>query len=220
MNGNVKTFKDARNVLAQWHIATFSTADIDISKSKEVKIERDKMKIAMEKLEKVNNGHHGLGTVEELEERIATCESEIARISAECDERKKMYEDALKKGFDLVSKELVKAMATYVEDMSVKNETAMLSAVVTWFKDLGLEISTTDALAFTSKVGVRVTTNGQKARTSNHTCAIKGNAFKKLWLSIVCDNPSIKNVLPLYKWENVFEKKVAKRAEKTVADNK
>lgn len=220
MNGNVKTFKDARNILAQWHIATFSTADINVSKSKEVKIEREKIAIQTEKLEKVRNGHHGLGTVEEIEERIASANAEIARITAECAERASIYEDALKKGKELVTKELLKSIVTYVEDSTSKNETAMLSEVVAWFKNLGLEISTTDAMEFTCKLGVKVASNGQMCRTSNHTSAIKGDSLKKLWLSIVCDNKSIRAVLPLYKWENVFEKKVAKRAEKSVADNK
>lgn len=220
MNANVKTFKDARNILAQWHVATFSKADISISKSKEVKIEKDKIAIQSEKLEKTRNGQHGFGTIEEIEERIATANAEIERISAECEERAKVYDDALKNGLALVTKELTKSIVTYVEDSTSKNETALLTEVVAWFKNLGLDISTTDAMEFTCKLGVKVSSKGQMCRTSNHTSAIKGEPLKKLWLSIVCDNKAIRSVLPLYKWENVFENKVSKRAEKKVSENK
>jgi len=220
---NAKSAKAFRDTLALWHIADFNKADADVTKSVYIKgrlacIETNENCIA--KAEAKGQKTYGKKSIEKLQAEIAQFKADIdaerERVSALKDE----YDKDTVKGLDLVTDEVVKAVIERSQDVYSAETLANLQiALSEWFVSNGFADATPENVGLYA-----VAISGQMKQSSRGKC--KNNthnkvftskdtkAVKNLLLGAICDEPTMKSILPIHKWENVIEKKTKKNTDK------
>lgn len=216
VNANVKSFKARRELLGAWHVAMHSVHDTKLESNELLNSLRSQLKTYNERLEKINNGHHGLGTADEVSAKIDAVNADIKNEVDACVGRVDIYADAIKSAEDTVSKEFCKAIVAYANNVyDSANEISALTAIVSWFKDGGLDIDTDMASDLLRNFGSKKSNHKTACQKYRHTQAsVSVKTVPSLFISSVCDHPSINSVLPLYKYEYVFEEKALKRGRK------
>ena len=216
---NSKSGKTFRDTLALWHIADFNKADADVTKSiyikgREACIATDEDQIA--KAQAKGQKTYGKKSIEKLQAEIAQFKADIdaerERVSALKDE----YDKDTIKGLDLVTDEVVKAVIERSQDVYSAETLANLQiALSERFVGNGFSDATPENVGLYA-----VAISGQMKQSSRGKCknnthnkvftSKDSKAVKNLLLGAICDEPTMKAILPIHKWENVIEKKTKK----------
>lgn len=217
LNLNVKDMKNFRDTLALWHIADFKKADADISKNKFVKNCLGTIANDEELLARIDNGtFNGTMTREELlaeiESQKALVKNERERVASLKDE----FDKDTQKGLAIIPESLVNALISAAADMfSADKEQIVIDELVDWFKSNGAKNVVADDVtryARCAYAGIRVSGAKGKCLNQCHNTTEKSLKMKNIFLGAICDEPTMKAILPVHKWENIIEKKTKKSA--------
>ena len=220
---NSKSGKAFRDTLALWHIADFNKADADVTKSVYIKgrmacIETNETCIA--KAETKGQKTYGKKSIEKLQAEIAQFKADIEAERERVSALKEEYDKDTIKGLDLVTDDVVNAViersADVYSDTTLDN---LKSALAEWFKANGFADADADGVTpYATAISgqMKQSSRGKcKNNTHNKVFTVKDTkAVKNLLLGAICDEPTMKSILPIHKWENVIEKKTKKNADK------
>ena len=215
LNLNAKELKSFRDTLALYHVADFNKADADITKSKYVRQRELIIKSNLESITKIDKGEAktvGGKNKAQIEAQNVELKNEINAKREEIASLKEEYDKDVKNGIALITEDLRSALKAYLENAYKEElENALSDAIAKWFNDNGAKSATAlDVKKFVRPLGVIRGSNRTKCMTNNHTRAISGKGLDELFLGIICDEPTVKALLPIKKWENVIEKKTKK----------
>lgn len=218
INLNAKELKNFRDTLALYHIADFKKADADVSKSSYIRSRQVLIDSNAESIAKIDASKGQIKTIggkskKQIEEQTAEFRREIDAKRAEISALKEEYDKDLQKGLALITEDLRAALKGYVTDIyNTQAESALYDAVVAWFKENGAtSASKLDIACFIRPLGVVRGSARTKCMTDKHTRSVGGKTLDELFLGIVCDEPTVKKLLPIHKWENVIEKKTRQK---------
>lgn len=216
LNLNEKALKDFRDTLALYHIADFNKADADVTKNKYVKNLQGSIKTNYERMAKIENGDKTLGDVtieslqEEIEEFQAKIDKEVKRIKA----LKAEYDKDIAKGEELVPDVLVNAMIKCAKNaFDADAESQFVSELVNWFKTNGASKVVADDVQRYARIAysaIRINSSKGKCELDMHNGVEKDKKARQLFLNAICDEPTMRSILPIYKWQNVISKKTRK----------
>lgn len=213
MQFNSKDAKNFRDTLALWHIADFKKADADITRNKFIAGRQTMIDTDKERLGKIEAGDATLGNKADIEAEIAKFEAEIKAERERVAKIKAEYDKSGANGLKLITTELQTALEAYVADC-YKHEThvALAEALVKWFTDNGVKGANQDAVqCFIRPLGVKRASAKVKCATNAHITADKKKSLAELFLGIVCEEPTVKAMLPTHKWENKIAEKTRKK---------
>lgn len=213
MQMNNKEAKNFRNALALWHIADFKKADADITRNKFVAAMTTMISTDEERLKKLANGDTTIGNKSDIEKEITAYKLKVEAERTRVKKLKEEFDKDSKKGLDLITAELQSALEAYVSDCyNSATESALRDQLVKWFTDNGCkDVTADDVTIFMRPLGVKKASARVKCKESVHMTADKKRSLSETFLGIVCDEPSVKKLLPIHKWENVIEDKTRKK---------
>ena len=218
MNLNGKEFKELRDTLTLWHIADFSKADADITKSTYIKGRQTCIDGNNDRIEKLRNGDKTLGNVT-IESLKAENDVYQAQINAETERIKALkaeYDKDYQLGLDLLSEVLVNAISNVaLNPFDTDAESALTSELVNFFKKYNDKVVAADVERFVrcSYGAIKVNSSRIKCMDNRHNGAEKSNKVKAIFLGAICDELNKMNLLQEYKWQNIIEKKAKKAAD-------
>lgn len=218
INLNSKELKNFRDTLALYHIADFKKADADVSKSAYIRSRQALITSNAESIAKIDASNGQIQTIggktrKQIEDQTAEFKREIEAKRNEIAALKEEYDKDIQKGLAIITEDLRNALKGYVTDIySTQAESALYDAVVAWFKANGAtSASKLDVTCFIRPLGVVRGSARTKCMTDKHTRSVAGKSLDELFLGIVCDEPTVKKLLPIHKWENVIEKKTRQK---------
>ena len=216
MNLNATELKSFRDTLALYHIADFRKADADVSKSAYIRSRKQLIASNAESIAKIDRGEAktvGGKNKKQIEDQSAEFAREIEAKQAEIAALKEEFDKDTQKGLALITEELRAALKGYVTDIyNTQAESTLYDAVVAWFRANGAKnADKNDVACFIRPLGVVRGSARTKCMTNAHTRAVVGKSLEELFLGIVCDEPTVKKLLPIHKWENVIEKKTRQK---------
>lgn len=209
MQLNGKESKKFRDILAQWHIATFKLSDAICKKQKNIKAIQTMIESDNEILEKVLNGESTLKTEQELLAEIKMFEEKIEGENTILANLRAEVKEDIAKGRELVDANLLGAITDYLGDIHNDDlEEQLLSVIVDWFKNNGINSADMDNVKpYIRALGQKKASARAMAKTSKHNAIPSKVAMTDIFLGAICDEPSMNKMLPLYKWETIIEKK-------------
>lgn len=218
MNLNGKEYKELRDTLTLWHIADFSKADADITRSTYIKGRKACIDGNNDRIEKLRNGDKTLGnvTIDSLKAENDVYQAQINAESARIKALKEEYDKDYQLGLDLLSDVLVNAIANVASNpFDTDAESALASELVNFFKKYNDKVVVADVERFIrcSYGAIKVNSSRIKCMDKTHNGVEKSNKIKAIFLGALCDELSKMNLLQEYKWQNIIEKKTRKAAE-------
>jgi hypothetical protein len=218
LNLNAKELKPLRDALALYHIADFNKADADISKSKYIRQREIIIASNLESIAKIDRGECktvGGKTKAQIEAQNVELQNEINAKREEIMAKKAEFDKNIAVAIGFLTEDLRVAGKAYLANPYKEElENAFAEAFAKWFNDNGAKsASALDCKKFVRPMGVMIGSSRTKCMTNNHTRAVSGKSFDQLLLDVICDEPTVKALLPIKKWENVIERKTKKSAE-------
>lgn len=210
MQLNTTTMKNFRNSLALWHIADFIIADEVCQKNARVKSYQTLIASNTAMIEKIQNGEKSvLKSKDELSAEITKWESAINAENESIKKFRTEQEKDLKKGYDLVSKELMDAIRGYMGNIYDATKSAeLVSALVKWFTDNGAKDADAESvMPYIKALGLKKASARQKCINGTHNAVQSDKAIRDIFLGAICDEPNMKKVLPIHKFVTIIEKK-------------
>lgn len=210
MQLNTTTMKNFRNSLALWHIADFVIADEVMQKNARVKSYQTLIASNTAMIEKIHKGEKSvLKSEKELSAEIDKWESAINAENESIKKFRTEQEKDLKKGYDLVSKELMDAIREYMGNIyDVTKSAELVSALVKWFTDNGAKDADEESvMPYIKALGLKKASARQKCANGTHNAVQSDKAIRDIFLGAICDEPNMKKVLPIHKFVTIIEKK-------------
>ena len=215
MQLNSKTMKNFRDTLALWHIADFVIADEIMQKNARVKSLRTLIDSNNAMIEKITaNTNTVTKSLSELQSEIAEWSAKIDSENATMAEFRKEQEKSIKKGYELITAELLTAIKNYLSDIyNNVYETELLNALVTWFSDNGAKDADAESVrVYIRALGLKKGSARSKCKDGKHNSMQSDNAIRDIFLGAICDEPTMQKVLPIHKFTTVIKEKAEKSA--------